>query len=473
MDNILLFQSHISNEHNLAILYSIFKKHGRFSTIYTFDGYPVDIKSEISHSCKHIDSSYILSPKNHLSFLLKYPHKYIISFLFFLFYSCFCILLFPVIGILLRKTTFPHHKSFRFPLLLRRARIYETYVGTNGSGIFQFSCLLKFQKTVLLTFLKSLILSCISHTKKSSETTLFISHHNYLGFLLFDAIKADHNYTQAAGCIKFINDNLYDEPDAFFVGDFPNDRNLLDQKSFSISNISKERDPSSIKSRLSVPFKDKKYLNLNKSKYFVLVLNRLNDSPFYRFSDRLFANYFQFAKYTINFCASHDIPLVIAKHPHSTLDSFAENEIYKLCARLRKRNKYIIYDESWENYISSNLLSIITFDGSVILESVAIGINPVTIAFGACRDLAFVHRPHTIQNFNSLLLKRTTSLFRTNPTTKPISLYRYFTSYSSVGCLKPVHGSTENRDRIRMENQKLFSYLSDNHLIRQSIRDLY
>ena len=60
-------------------------------------------------------------------------------------------------------------------------------------------------------------------------------------------------------------------------------------------------------------------------------------TPFYRFSDRLFAITLQFAKYTINFCASHDIPLVIAKHPHSTLDSFAENEIYKLLPGLEKK----------------------------------------------------------------------------------------------------------------------------------------
>lgn len=471
MKNILIFQTYLSHEHNNAILKSLSKEVDEYSYIYTFGGYPITSIGISEAKTKHINSYAMLSSKVHLKYFLKYPFKYIATIVTFTWYLVSSLLLLPFIKLLLRESNFPSHDSIKFSFLLRLFRIYETYVVTNGSATVKYTYLVIFLKKIIKTIGEALYIKLLICPIKDSRYSLFVSHHNYLGFILYDSLDASYNYTQAAGCIKQINDNLYDEPDAFCISDYPSKINLLDEQFLSISSISKKRDPKANIIKLSNSIYGE-YSFLNERKYFVLVLNRLNDSPFYRISDRIFANYFDFAAYTIKFCALNNIPLVVTKHPHASLESYAELRIYNLCKSFKLKNKPIHYHENWDYFLSKNLITLITFDGSVILEALSIGINPITIAVGACKDLFFVHRPKSLKEFNSLLQDKFISTFRVNPTSNPISIYRHITSFSSVGVLKPVHGTFENRDSLRNQNKDICLTSNAPDIIRNTIHDV-
>lgn len=329
-------------------------------------------------------------------------------------------------------------------ICLEFIRLCDTYCSFSGNlklSVRSLGCL---AKSVFITLVTARSL------RQGRGGYLFLSHHNYLGFVYKKELGSSKVYTQAAGVLAECDKYLVIEPDAIFsLKGSEKDSGLM-----KVGFLSESRDLGVLKDLLKKSTHDDR----DGKGYLVLVMNRMNDSPFYRMCRRIYPEYFSYTKATIELCARMGLSLKVVAHPHVSKIDKAQKEIEALCRRLRRAGSDIVYEsKSWKDLLSKELTTILTFDGSVVLEAVAIGVRPVVIGHGAIKNVKEAVRPSSRDEYRDLLRKAKMyeqGFYRCEANSVYLREYFDLTTSSRVGALVPMFGDEDARQRTVEENSK-------------------
>lgn len=229
-------------------------------------------------------------------------------------------------------------------------------------------------------------------------------------------------------------------------------------KSFWNKRLRGKGDYEDSNNALRTKFKFNNYSDYPKN---IIMLHIFRDSPFISIdSDRIFCDYFDWIKTTIDIIGNSDENWVIRPHPSAKRWGEDQNTILKNIFIKKfgsKKPSNIFFDN---RMISNTDLfkrcnKLVTYSGTSHLEVGCFGVKSIIISDTVTRkfDKSLVHKPKNIEKYKELLLGKKQNIFRLNKS-------------QSILCKKILY-IRENYLSMRSEVRGTYIYRGDKEIIRE------